>query len=207
MRAALRVVCEIGGTAGVVLLMFCAYLLWGTGSYTERHQRVLRQQFEQEIHEKNGKRSLGRVRLGSALALLRIPRLGSDYTFAIVEGVDAEALREGPGHYPGTALPGQTGNFVVSGHRTTYLAPFNRIGELRRGDDIVVDTHEARYTYRVTRKEVVLPTRLDVIAPVPGHPSEPPSKALITMTTCNPMYSASERLIVHGVLADRERRT
>ncbi|GLW96951.1 class E sortase [Microtetraspora sp. NBRC 16547] len=209
MRAALRVVCELGVTAGIVLLMLCAYLLWGTGSYTERHQRVLQQQFEQEIqeiHQKQGKRSLGAIKLGSAVALLRIPRLGADYKFAVVEGVDAEALREGPGHYPGTAMPGKIGNFVVSGHRTTYLAPFNGIGELRRGDDIVVDTREARYTYRVTQKEVVLPTRLDVIEPVPGHPGERPKQALITMTTCNPKYSASERLIVHGVLADREKR-
>ena len=64
--------------------------------------------------------------------------------------MDAEHLRKGPGHYPGTALPGKIGNFVVSGHRTTYAAPFNRIGELRRGDEIVVEAREARYTYRVT---------------------------------------------------------
>ncbi|WP_157530071.1 class E sortase [Microtetraspora niveoalba] len=211
MRAAIRLVCELGVTAGVVLLMFCAYLLWGTGSYTEEHQRVLQWQFEQEIHPNKGTRSLARtdigpIKLGGAVALLRIPRLGSDYKFAVVEGVDAEALREGPGHYPGTAMPGEIGNFVVSGHRTTYLAPFNGIGELRQGDTIVVDTREARYTYRVIGKEVVLPTRLDVIEPVPGHPAERPTRALITLTTCNPKYSAAERLIVHGVLADREDR-
>ncbi|MFF4774295.1 class E sortase [Microtetraspora fusca] len=210
MRAAIRFVSELGITAGVVLLMFCAYLLWGTGSYTEEHQRVLQRQFEQEIqrsvHEHKGKRTLGAIKLGGAVALIRIPRLGADYKYAVVEGVDAEHLREGPGHYPGTAMPGEIGNFVVSGHRTTYLAPFNRIGELNRGDEIVVDTREARYTYRVTEKEVVLPTRLDVVAPVPGHPAERPTRALITLTTCNPKYSAAERLIVHGLLADREKR-
>jgi sortase A len=124
-----------------------------------------------------------------------------------VEGVDAAKLRQGPGHYPGTAMPGEIGNFVLSGHRTTYSAPFNRIDELRRGDDIVVDARDARYTYRVTRAEVVEPTRMEVIAPVPEHPGERPARPMITLTTCHPEYSARQRLIVYGVLAQREERT
>ncbi|GAA4584355.1 hypothetical protein GCM10023194_24070 [Planotetraspora phitsanulokensis] len=206
MRTALRIVGELSFTFGLVLLMFCAYLLWGTGSYTTQRQRALQQQLEQEFGQEKESRGLGRVHLGGALALLRIPRLGTDYKYAIVEGTDAEQLRSGPGHYPGTAMPGQIGNFVISAHRTTYSAPFNRIDELRRGDDIVVDARDARYIYRVSQKEVVDPTRLDVVDPVPGHPAQRPSQALITMTTCNPEYSAQQRLIVHGVLVTREAR-
>ncbi|GAA4559941.1 hypothetical protein GCM10023193_18730 [Planotetraspora kaengkrachanensis] len=135
--------------------------------------------------------------------LLRIPRLGPDYKYAIVEGADSEELRKGPGHYPGTAMPGQIGNFAISGHRTTYSAPFTRINELRHGDDIVVDATDARYTYQVIRQEIIGPTRTDVVNPVPEHPAQRPSQALITMTTCDPKYSAQERPVVYGVPARR----
>lgn len=211
---ALRVIGELGIPVGLVLLLLYAYLLWGTDSYTEERQRALQRQLSQRFdHEPNGKLSRekrsdapGKIKLGDALALLRIPRLGADYQYAIVEGVGPEELRTGPGHLPESAMPGQIGNFVVSGHRTTYAAPFNRIDELRRGDDIVVEAAEARYTYRVVRKTTVDPTDLSVIEPVPEQPKRRPTQAMITMTTCHPKYSARQRLIVYGVLAKREER-
>ncbi|WP_432922187.1 class E sortase [Microbispora sp. CA-135349] len=205
-RTAVRVVGELCLPTGLVLLLFYAYLLWGTGAQTEREQRVLQQRLGEVFTRDRVRASPDGIRLGDALALLRIPRLGAGYRFAVVEGVGPEELREGPGHYPGTALPGQLGNFVLSGHRTTYAAPFNRIDELRRGDDIVVDARDARYTYEVTRKEVVDPGEIDVVAPVPGHPGRRPTAALITMTTCHPEFSAAQRLIVQGVLVRREER-
>ncbi|WP_326826680.1 class E sortase [Streptosporangium sp. NBC_01639] len=205
MRAALRAFGELGITAGVIVLLFCAYLLWGTGAYTAQQQTVLRRQLLQEFKKKEPPR-LGAIRLGGAMALLRIPRFGHDYRYAIVEGVGPEELRLGPGHYPGSAMPGKIGNFVLSGHRTTYAAPFNRIGELRRGDDIVVDTREARYTYQVTGTRVVAPTEVGVVAPVPDRPGRKPTNALITLATCHPEYSAAQRLIVFGKLgSSRER--
>lgn len=205
MRAALRAFGELGITAGVIVLLFCAYLLWGTGAYTAQQQTVLRRQLLQEFKKKEPPR-LGAIRLGGAMALLRIPRFGHDYRYAIVEGVGPEELRLGPGHYPGSAMPGKIGNFVLSGHRTTYAAPFNRIGELRRGDDIVVDTREARYTYQVTGTRVVAPTEVGVVAPVPDRPGRKPTSALITLATCHPEYSAAQRLIVFGKLgSSRER--
>lgn len=211
MRAALRAFGELGVTAGVILLFFCAYLLWGTGSYTARQQTLLREQFlvdrERPLNEqRQGPAGPGRIRLGGALALLRIPRLGADYQYAVVEGVGWEQLRMGPGHYPGTAMPGKIGNFVLSGHRTTYAAPFNRIDELRRGDEIVIEAREARYTYRVTGMRAVDPTELEVVAPVPGQPGRMPTGAWITLSTCHPEYSAAQRLIVSGELAKREGR-
>ncbi|GAA3143814.1 class E sortase [Nonomuraea roseoviolacea] len=205
MRATLRAAGDLCITAGLVLLLFCAYLLWGTGAYTDREQPLLEQELAREQADPgpqgdDGPKRLKKIKLGQAVALLRIPRLGNDYKYAVIEGVTTEHLRKGPGHYPGTAMPGQKGNFVVSGHRTTYGAPFNEIDELKKGDEIVVDAREARYTYRVTYHEVVLPTDLDVIAPVPGKPDRKPSKAFITLTTCHPEYSAAQRYIVHGVL-------
>ena len=137
---------------------------------------------------------------GDAIGIIRIPRLGTKYGYAIVEGISTDDLKKGPGHYPGTANPGGTGNFVVSGHRTTYLAPFNGLGELVIGDAIVIETRDTWYTYLVTKTQTVLPTDTAVVLPVPGQPRAKPSQALITLTTCTPKYSASHRLIVTGLL-------
>jgi sortase A len=137
---------------------------------------------------------------GDAIGIIRIPQLGSKYGYAIVEGVSTDDLKKGPGHYPGTANPGGVGNFVVSGHRTTYLAPFNGLGELGIGDAIVIETRDTWYTYVVTKTQTVLPTDTGVVLPVPGQPRAKPTQALITLTTCTPKYSASHRLVVTGLL-------
>jgi sortase A len=97
-------------------------------------------------------------------------------------------------------MPGETGNFVVSGHRTTYGKPFNRLDEMRPGDPVVVEVSDRYYVYRVTRSEVVQPTALDVTYPVPEQPGRAPTSAVMTMTTCNPKYSAATRLIVFSKL-------
>ncbi|WP_310738067.1 class E sortase [Microbispora sp. H10670] len=204
--ATVRVIGELCLPAGLVLLLFYAYLLWGTGAETEREQRVLQRRLGEVFLRHEGRAGPAAVRPGDALALLRIPRLGAGYRFAVVEGVGPDELRRGPGHYPGTALPGQVGNFVLSGHRTTYAAPFNRIDRLQRGDDIMVDAWDARYTYQVTRKEVVDPGEVDVVDPVPGHPGQRPTTAFMTMTTCHPKFSAAQRLVVQSVLVRREER-
>ncbi|WP_336212633.1 class E sortase [Nonomuraea sp. LPB2021202275-12-8] len=201
----LRTVGETTVTAGLVLMLFCAYLLWGTGAYTAGQQLLL----QRELAERRAAANAGRVErieLGGAVAMLRIPRLGRGYEYAVVEGVEAAHLKRGPGHYPGSAMPGEVGNFVVSGHRTTYAAPFNRLDELERDDEIVVEAREARYTYRVTSQDIVEPDEIDVVAPVPGKPDIRPIRPYITLSTCHPEYSAAQRLIVYGVLKRTELR-
>ncbi|MFC0554150.1 class E sortase [Planotetraspora thailandica] len=197
MRSAAWIAGELALTAAAVLVLFCAYLLWGTGAYTEERQREL----QHSLVGDHVLKSRETIRLGAALALIRIPRFGERYHYAIVEGVDTEDLRKGPGHYPGTAMPGEPGNFVISGHRTTYGAPFNRLAELREGDDILIDTRGFRYTYRVTSTRVVDPSDVAAIAAVPGRPGARAARAVITLTTCHPEFSAGERLVVSGVLA------
>ncbi|TYB51777.1 class E sortase [Nonomuraea sp. PA05] len=200
MRATLRAVGELSITAGLILMLFCAYLLWGTGAYTQSQQSLLRSELAAR------KQRPQKAVPGQALAMLRIPRLGRDYQYAVVEGVAADQLKKGPGHYPDSAMPGQVGNFVLSGHRTTYAAPFNEIDELERDDEIVVETPEARHTYRVTSQDIVKPDEIEVLAPVPGKPDIRPIRAFITLSTCHPEYSAAERLIVYGVLKESEPR-
>ncbi|NRQ31579.1 class E sortase [Nonomuraea sp. NN258] len=205
MRAVLRAVGELSITAGLIMMMFCAYLLWGTGAYTQRQQVRLQRELSAKVTGEEPAK-LAKIQLGKALALLRIPRLGRDYRYAVVEGVDAEHLKKGPGHYPGSAMPGQVGNFVLSGHRTTYAAPFNEIDRLRRDDEIIIEAREARYTYRVTSQDIVTPDEVEILAPVPGKPDIRPVRAFITLSTCHPEYSAAERLIVYGVLKKTELR-
>ncbi|MEV0582685.1 class E sortase [Nonomuraea sp. NPDC050310] len=204
MRAFLRAFGELSITAGLVLMLFCAYLLWGTSSYTLRQQALLQQELREDAD--GGDRKLDKIKLGKAIALLKIPRLGREYQYAVVEGVDADHLKRGPGHYPGSALPGEVGNFVLSGHRTTYAAPFNELDRLERDDEIVVEAREARYTYRVTSQEIVEPDEVEVLAPVPRKPGLRPIRAMITLSTCHPEYSAAQRLIVYGVLKNTEAR-
>jgi len=199
-RIFIRSIGELCITAGLLVLLFVAYELWGTGAYTQAQQHKLSDELTRSWGSSAGKVTTERVRLGHGVALIRIPRLGKKFHYVIIEGVSVADLRKGPGHYPGTAMPGQVGNFVVSGHRTTYLAPFNRLGELRSGDKILIDTRTSQYVYEVTAKKVVQPSDVSVAAPVPEHPRANPTKRLITLTTCNPKYSAAQRLIIFGRL-------
>jgi sortase A len=150
-RTIIRSLGELCITAGLVLLLFVAYELWGTGQYTSEQQGLLSKELSKRWAAPAAPRGPGmtsghvtteQVRLGHGIALIRIPKLGKDYSYVIIEGVSVDDLRKGPGHYPGTALPGGLGNFVVSGHRTTYLAPFNRVDELSLGDKILNDTRD-----------------------------------------------------------------
>lgn len=205
----LRTTGEILITAGLVILLFVAYTLYWTGLFTEREQDDLRDQLRDKWAQGAGSflgPNIPELELGSAVAILRIPRFGLGYAKIVIEGVSLRDLRRGPGHYPKTQYPGQVGNFVVSGHRTTYGAPFGRLDELSAQDAIVVETADTWYTYRVLRKEIVAPTAIDITLPVPHQPDATPTKKLMSMTTCHPKYSAQRRLIVFSELAETLRK-
>lgn len=208
----LRVLGDVLITAGVVIALFAIYELFYTGVYTGQEQSKLRNSLEQQWARQSasapprpgatGKTPIALTgpKLGSGVAILRIPRLGRSYAKVVVEGVAVPDLRKGPGHYPGTAMPGQVGNFVVSGHRTTYGAPFGDLDRLRVGDPIVLETRGGWFVYRMARREIVAPTAIDVIEPVPEHPGVAAISAALTFTTCNPKYSARQRLVIFGRL-------
>ncbi|MEY9927310.1 sortase A [Catenulispora sp. GP43] len=141
---------------------------------------------------------------GDDVAILHIPRLGSgigDAGIPVLEGVGLDILNKATGHYPGTALPGQIGNFSVAGHRKTHGEPFRHLDEMRAGDLVYVETAQAWYTYRIDADPVIVqPTDLGVVDPVPGEPGVRPTRSLITLTTCNPWWSSTQRMIVTGHL-------
>ena len=190
---------------GSFVLYFLVYQLVGTNAVTSRGQADLRNELQREwtasvpAPKKDPKKAVPkRVAPGKALAVMDIPKIELD-SKVIVEGVSRDDLRKGPGHVPSTVLPGQPGAFGVSGHRTTYGAPFYRLNELVKGDTITVVTREAIYTYTVTRTAIVRPTDTQVLDNVLGPDNKP--KATITLTTCHPRYSARQRLIVFGNLS------
>jgi sortase A len=202
LRSALSALGAILTGAGVLILLFVAYQLWGTGLYTSRQQDSLRSQFKQKAKVAESAPSTTSTTLnplhlpppppsGESVANIRIPRIGVDKY--VVQGVGLTDLRKGPGHYPQTPLPGEQGNAAIAGHRTTYGAPFNRLDELAPGDDVLVTTLKGSFTYKVATTHVVKPDQVEVLDPTPTP--------TLTLTTCNPKYSASQRLVVVANLA------
>ena len=130
------------------------------------------------------------VPVGVPFGRIEIDKIGLDAV--LFEGVDRDTLKLGPGHMPETPLPGQPGNAVVSGHRTTYGRPFFDVDQLVVGDTIDVETALGMSTYAIRQILVVAPTDVWVTDPIEG--------AWLTLTTCNPKFSAAERLIIQAEL-------
>jgi sortase A len=202
----MTVVGELCITLGVLLFAFLTWQLWWTDVVANRDQAAQVQSIENQFAAPTTPttKPTGKPKpanLGDAFALVRIPRFGSTYVRPVHEGTSADILDKGIGHYAGTAQPGQVGNFATAGHRTTYGKPYADIANLRVGDKIVVETRAAYDVYVVTDHEIVLPTQVDVIYAVPGKPGVKPTTAIMTMTSCNPKFSAAQRYIVHAKLA------
>jgi sortase A len=203
-------------TGGVLILLFVAYQLWGTGIRTAQSQNELEDDFEAVLEEADPTTSttsttstssgststtepqtvptLEPVPEGEATARIVIPAIGVDKI--VVEGVSLTDLKKGPGHFPQTPLPGQEGNAAIAGHRTTYGAPFNRLDELKPGDEVTVTTVQGEFTYEVTETQIVAPTQVEVL--------EDKGDNRLTLTACHPKYSARQRIVVVSHLAAEE---
>ena len=116
------------------------------------------------------------------------------------QGVGASVLAEGIGHYPDTQLPGEVGNVGLAGHRAGHGNPLIDVDTIRPGDAIVVETTEAYSVYRAVRSEIVPPTDVQVLAPVPEQPGADPTEAWVTLTSCEPKYGSTNRFIVFAKL-------
>lgn len=246
-------------TTGVLLLLFVAYQLWGTGIAEARDQRKGLTTFEAQLAEigvtplagdgtpspddpafdpdpstvavpdvtepivtmtiaaqdplapatvapsstapvattstlprvRAGRSQMRKPAAGKTLGLLVVPRI--NVRKVVVEGSDKESLKAGPGHYASTPFPGQPGNAAIACHRTTYGAPCFNLDLLRNGDPIFVQTLQGSFRYEVERTWKVSPKDTTVLAPTPGQ-------NVLTLTTCDPKYSAARRLIVRARL-------
>src|SRR5580692_8520072 len=196
---------------GVLLLLFTAYQIWGTSVQEAHTQSGLRTQLQAETNSDAVKQALAEESAldklptgppvaaptttappeGQPIGDIRIPGIGINQV--VVEGTNTPDLRKGPGHYTGTPLPGQAGNVAIAGHRTTYGHPFYNLDGVKPGDPIVVTTLQGVFVYDAFKQVVVSPSDTSVIDNVYAN--------YLTLTTCNPRFSASSRLVVVAKLA------
>lgn len=210
--------------AGLVILGFVAYQLWGTGLEESRQQDELLGQYATTIGA-DPEADLADLTAqvpespeattpapagpqgpppapapGEPAGIIEIPRL--DLTRVMVEGTSRADLKKGPGHYIGTPFPGQAGNVGIAGHRTTYGAPFNRIDELQPGDEILLSTSQGSFTYEVVPAPGSTNQAWYTVAPSQVEVLEDFGDNRVTLTACHPKYSAKQRIIVHAVLRE-----
>lgn len=230
-RFVLRGVGQTLITAGLVVLLFVVYEVYITNYFADRAQDKVHTELEHQWAQ--GKLPLPTGNLskldGHGIANLYIPRFGKDYSKTIVEGTDEASLEKGPGHYSGTALPGQKGDFAIAGHRVGKGEPFLNLDKLKAGDPVVIETQTDWYVYcvigaatvasecnpnaaggelsrrdanGVPGREIVNPSQGEVVLPVPGKPNAtgPFTTAYLTMTTCHPKFTANKRMVLHAVL-------
>lgn len=146
---------------------------------------------------------------GEGIAILRIPAFGDDWAYPVLTGTDPDTLARGIGWYPSTARPGAVGNFAVAGHRVTHGEPFRRLLELNKGAKVVVETADAVYTYQLDSPAgtlTVADTEGWVLDPVPGRPGQQPTKALITLTTCQDLFHSPDRSVAFGHLVETKKK-
>jgi sortase A len=223
-------------TVGVLILLFVAYQLWGTGLHTADAQNDAEREFEaaQQAFEDNPTLGpddgattttagaggttttaapdsttttttpVGSDTIppppgpGGLVGNIEIPAIGANWYF--YEGVDLSILKDGPGHYMGTPLPGQEGNAAIAGHRTTYGAPFNRVDELKSGDEIIITYPTgAKFTYGYRSTEVVSPSQTEVLQ-AKDFDEDGAVDNMLTLTACHPKYSARERIVIRARL-------
>jgi sortase A len=227
-RTALRGIGQTLITGGLVVLLFVVYEVYVTTWFTHREQTKLKHQLAQEFVKgvdplkqlPDG--SLPALKTGEGIANIYIPRLGRDFAWTIVEGTSDADLDKGPGHYVGTALPGQVGNFAVAGHRVGKGEPFLNMDQLKPGDSVIIETESAWFVYKIKGsptdmkakgadgipgQEIVSASDGNPLYPVPDHPGVAPNEKLITLTTCHPKFSASHRMIDYGYLVSSTPRT
>ena len=216
---------EVVVTLGVVVALFAGYEVWVTNLITAGRQADASAQLTRAWAVPPVAAADG-----DPVLRLFLPSLGGGFSRTVVEGTGTEDLATGPGQYSGSAAPGEVGDLAIAGHRTTHGAPFRRLGELRSCAPVVAETRSGWAVYRVLPmadeatgwasgrgtvpecaglapvdaaipgREFVAPSDVEVIDPVPNHPGVPAAVSMITLTTCDPPFSARQRMVVHGLL-------
>jgi sortase A len=177
-------------TLGVLILLFVAYQLWGTNLAEARSQDALKQDFKIIPGDVDPDKALPPSPDGEAVAVIKLPKIHVEKV--VVEGVGVPDLKKGPGHYPGTPMPGQPGNAAIAGHRTTYGAPFNQLDKMAVGDPVIISTKQGTFEYETTELKVIKPSQVEVLDNTEDN--------RLTLTTCNPRYSATQRLVLTAAL-------
>ncbi|WP_129307937.1 class E sortase [Streptomyces sp. L2] len=213
MRVIVRTVSELCITVGAVMVLFVVYVLFWTGvradgAMSDQIDQLQQQWAKGPLRPAAGAQaSAGRgasaspprqpsYHYGRAFAIMYIPRLGFTWNKPVLQGTGADVLRKGLAHYAGTARLGQVGNFAVAGHRRTYGDPFKDFPRLRRGDAVVLTDGTTWFTYRIDKGPYkTVPSDVEVIDPVPRKSGYTRPGRYLTLTTCDPEWGHSHRLI------------
>ena len=198
---------------GLLMFLFVGYQLWGTGIEEAQSQNSLENRFSEiavtttappptsispSVAEPAVTTTLAPpepivIKEGDPMAIIELPTIG--VSKFVVAGVETADLKKGPGHYPGTPFPGELGNASIAGHRTTYGEPFRHLDDLNIGDPIIItDLLGRKFTYLVSNQQVVGASDSWVVATTDR------TKAVLTLTTCHPEFSAKQRLIISAEL-------
>ena len=204
-------------TAGLVVALFLCWQLWWTGIDANASAQAVATQFHEKQVQSPQKAGTKRtdappvmeqVGNGETIGMLIVPKWYgvTNNNMPIMEGTGSDVLDQAAaGHYTNTQQLGELGNFAIAGHRRTNGNSFRRIDLLQEGDEIIVVTKDTWYVYTVTGHEIVDPSDVDVIAPVPDDPTSAPTQRMITLTTCNGSttgeWGNDQRWIVHGTLS------
>jgi len=191
---------KIPAVCGVALLLIVAYQMFGNVTHVHQDQQRLEQQWSSSLGEQVGFDSASglveppKPLPGNAIARIAIPSLNQKWI--VVEGTAAQDIATAPGHYSGTAFPGQKGNFAVAGHREIGI--FWDLDKVKVGAEIIVETRKDTYTYTVTRNFITAPDSWAEVSAVP--PGFKKGAKVLTLTTCDPKWDNYHRLVVHAVL-------
>ncbi|MFD9966677.1 class E sortase [Streptomyces sp. NPDC059017] len=218
-RLIVRTLSEICITTGAVIVLFVAYLLFWTGVKAEGatgdeivrlHEEWARQPpAPSAAPEASGPPAspppaadpappaARPYERGRPFAVMYVPRFGAGWDWPVLEGTDAGTLKKGLGHYAGSARLGATGNFSVAGHRRTYGDPFRDFPRLRPGDAVVLNDGTTWFTYRIRNKPYrTVPGDVGVVDAVPVKSGFDGPGRYLTLTTCDPEWGSSHRLVV-----------
>lgn len=210
MRVIVRTVSELCITVGSLIVLFVVYVLFWTGVKADGEMNDQIDQLHQQwskgsVHPGAGaSRGASRpapkpapYRYGRPFAIMYIPRLGFTWNKPVLEGTGTDVLKKGLAHYARTARLGGEGNFAVAGHRRTYGDPFKDFPELRAGDAVVLTDGTTWFTYRIDKGPYkTVPSDVEVIDPVPRKSGYTRPGRYLTLTTCDPEWGHSHRLIV-----------
>ncbi|MEU7020582.1 class E sortase [Streptomyces sp. NPDC046203] len=210
-RLVIRTLSELCVTAGALIVLFVGYLLYWTGVQADGAAAGRLDGLQREWADRplapdpapattpapDEQAAPAPYADGKGFAVMYVPRFGRDWEWPVLEGTRPGVLAEGLGHYPGTARLGRTGNFSVAGHRRTHGDPFKDVPRLRPGDAVVLTDGTTWFTYRVDRAPYrTVPTDTGVVDPVPGKSGFTGPGRYLTLTTCDPEWGSSHRLVV-----------
>ncbi|MEV3989719.1 class E sortase [Streptomyces sp. NPDC049837] len=204
MRLIVRSLSELCITVGAVIVLFVVYVVHWTGveaaGASVDEIGALEERWAQ-APAPEASPAPEPYEDGEPFAVMYVPRFGEDWDWPVLEGTRAATLKKGLGHYAATARPGATGNFSVAGHRRTYGDPFKDFPDLRPGDAVILNDGTTWFTYRIAREPYrTVPGDTGVVDPVPAKSGFGGPGRYLTLTTCDPEWGSSHRLIAWAKL-------